>query len=236
MWSYYGAKTTIVKYYPRPLHDKIIEPFAGSAKYALRYFEKDVLLIDKYDVIVRLWKYLQQCSPADILSLPEFNTGDNINSHNFVCEEEKILVGFMIGYGSQNFRQTATKRLTERPNYLKFQKKKIATQLFKIKHWQIRCESYNDIKNEKATWFIDPPYQYGGHVYPHSNKNIDFNHLSTWSMGRQGQVIVCENTKADWMNFKPLVTHYGINTNHEAIWTNQEKISYLGNQENLIFQ
>jgi site-specific DNA-adenine methylase len=35
MFSYYGSKSKIVKYYPCPAHDKIIEPFAGSARYSL---------------------------------------------------------------------------------------------------------------------------------------------------------------------------------------------------------
>ncbi len=59
MWSYYGAKTSIVDYYPKPKFDKIIEPFAGTARYALKYFDRDVLLVDKYDVIVKIWRWLQ---------------------------------------------------------------------------------------------------------------------------------------------------------------------------------
>ena len=30
MFSYYGSKSKIVGYYPKPEHNKIIEPFAGS--------------------------------------------------------------------------------------------------------------------------------------------------------------------------------------------------------------
>ena len=70
MWSYYGSKANIVHAYPKPVFDKIIEPFAGSARYALRHFEKDVLLVDKYEVIVKIWKWLQTCSEGDILGLP----------------------------------------------------------------------------------------------------------------------------------------------------------------------
>jgi hypothetical protein len=40
-------------------------------------------------------------------------------------------------------------------------------------------------------------------------------------MERKGQVIVCENMKADWMNFKPLVTQRVRTGMHpEAIWSN----------------
>lgn len=63
MWSYYGSKSKVVHLYPRPEYGKIIEPFAGSARYSLRYFDRDVLLVDKYEVVVRIWKWLQHCSP-----------------------------------------------------------------------------------------------------------------------------------------------------------------------------
>lgn len=54
MWSYYGAKTNVINFYPRPKHDKIIEPFAGTARYALKYFDRDILLVDKYEVITKI--------------------------------------------------------------------------------------------------------------------------------------------------------------------------------------
>lgn len=41
-------------------------------------------------------------------------------------------------------------------------------------------------------------------------------------MNRSGQVVVCENTKADWLPFKPMKQiQGGANTNTtEAIWSN----------------
>ena len=59
-----------------------------------------------------------------------------------------------------------------------------------------------DLENEEATWFIDPPYQFGGHEYKCSNKQIDFAKLAEWCEDRNGQAIVCENTKATWLPFK----------------------------------
>src|SRR6185369_4284263 len=115
MWSYYGAKTNIVHLYPKPMHDKIIEPFAGTARYALRYFEKEILLVDKYHVITDIWKWLQQCSPADITSLPRFKAGDNINDFTYDCDEQRYLVGFLVGFGLTDPRKTATPRLRNRP-------------------------------------------------------------------------------------------------------------------------
>lgn len=225
MWSYYGAKTNIVKYYPPPKYGKIIEPFAGTARYALKYFDREVLLVDKYEVIVKIWKWLQKCAPSDVLALPRFKKGDNINDHNYNCEEERLLTGFTVGFGFTEPRKTATPRLRNRPNAQNFTIKSIASQLWKIRHWEIRSGSYEDIQNEPATWFIDPPYQFGGHAYKQSNKKIDFNHLGPWSREREGQVIVCENTRATWMDFSPMI-HQNVlsGRNEEAIWTNQKTV------------
>lgn len=33
MFSYYGAKTKIINLYPASLHEHIVEPFAGLARY-----------------------------------------------------------------------------------------------------------------------------------------------------------------------------------------------------------
>jgi 16S rRNA G966 N2-methylase RsmD len=82
------------------------------------------------------------------------------------------------------------------------QKNIIASQVNYIRHWRISHTSYENIPNENATWFIDPPYQKAGKTYKESSKNIDFNHLSEWCKERQGEVIVCENLGADWLPFK----------------------------------
>jgi hypothetical protein len=233
MWSYYGAKTNIVNFYPKPKHDKIIEPFAGTARYALKYFEKDVLLVDKYDVIIKIWKWLQLCSKQDILKLPRVKAGDNINSLHFDCEEARLLMGFCIGFGFHHPRQIATVRLRERPNHLPLRLKIISENLFKIKHWVIRLDSYENINNENATWYIDPPYQFGGHVYARSNKNIDYNLLGAWCIERIGQVIVCENSKANWMPFIPMVEqNVRTGIHKEAIWCN-EPTAYDAVQQNI---
>lgn len=221
MWSYYGAKTNIVHLYPKPLHDKIIEPFAGTARYSLRYFEKEVILIDKYEVIVKIWKWLQKCSPKDVMDLPTFNAGDNINDHIYDCEEQRFLVGFLVGFGFTDPRQTATPRLRNRPNAMNYTKKKISESLFKIRHWKIVHASFEDIPNETATWFIDPPYQFGGEHYKFSSKKIDFLKLADYCRSRIGQTIVCESNKATWMPFYPIVRQNVLSGFYnESMWTN----------------
>lgn len=226
MWSYYGAKTNIIDYYPAPKHDKIIEPFAGSARYALKYFDRDVLLIDKYPVIVKIWKWLQQCSPNDILSLPRLKHGQTLNDFNFDCEAARLFMGFIIGCGSQSPRIKPTDRKTiDRPNNFNYNLKRVSGEIWKIKEWKIIEADYSVATNEVATWFIDPPYEYGGDVYVMSNKKINFMNLAYWCRHRNGQVIVCENTKAKWMDFNPIIKQRGsVNTTIEAIWTNQKTV------------
>ena len=141
-------------------------------------------------------------------------------------------MGFIIKGGDYKARYTVS---PFRGGKLEPIKKKIADNLFKIKHWKIELGTYEELNNENATWFIDPPYQFGGHKYPCSNKKIDYTILRQWIEGRQGQVIVCENTKANWMNFLPLKEMRGsMFKTAEAIWTNH-KTNYDAVQQTLQF-
>jgi site-specific DNA-adenine methylase len=229
MFSYYGSKSKIVDYYPPPKHKRIIEPFAGSARYSLKYWQNDVLLVDKYPVIVGIWNYLIQATKADILGLPDLKTGDNVDAFN-ISQEEKWLIGFCINGGSAQPKKTAKDY-----NTWGEAKIRIADDVQKIKHWKVMLGSYEDLQNEEATWFIDPPYQFGGEWYVKSTKHIDFAKLAEWCQGRNGQVIVCENTKADWLPFKPMVDMQGaMYKTTEAIWSNQ-RTNYDAQQTTLQF-
>lgn len=233
MFSYYGSKSKIVNYYPVPKHSKIIEPFAGSAKYSLKYFDREILLVDKYEPIIKLWNWLQQCSANDITKLPILKQGDDIRKIEGLCEEERILLGYGAQAGVAIFGNTVTEAGTRN---MKTMFRNIADNLHKIKHWQIRLGDYNDIENDCATWFIDPPYQFGGHKYKHSNKKINFEQLAKWCKSRCGQTIVCENMKATWMDFTPMKKIQGLAQTGtvEAIWSNEETI-YNSVQQTLQF-
>ena len=202
MFSYYGSKSKIVDYYPPPKYKRIIEPFAGSARYSLKYWQNDVLLVDKYPVIISTWKYLQSASSNDILGLPFMKKGDSIRNYPNLSKDEINLLSFLVCAGSSGGRMNVG---SMNGINVEYDLKRIAKEIYKIKHWEIREASYEDLENEEATWFIDPPYQFGGHEYKCSNKNIDFTKLAEWCKSRNGQVIVCENSKADWLDFEPLI-------------------------------
>ncbi len=178
------------------------------------------MLVDKYEIIVRIWKWLQEASERDIMSLPEPKLGETINRDDFDCIEQAWLMGFLVQQGVNAPRLTVTKYAE---NGIRTQKKNIATQLFKIKHWEIRFDDYRNIKNEEATWFIDPPYQFGGEWYVKNNKKINYESLAAWCKEREGQIIVCENSKASWLPFRQMAELTGsIYTTTEVIWSNQQ--------------
>lgn len=227
MFSYYGSKGKIVDYYPPPKRKRLIEPFAGSARYSLKYFDREVTLYDKYPVIIDVWKYLQQASEKDILALPRLERGEKFKDHTQLSEIEKKFYGFITQAGSTGERYTVG---TMQGVNVDADLKKIAKQLFKIRHWEIKLGCYTEIPNEDATWFIDPPYQFGGHEYKHSNKKINFAELGEWCKERNGQIIVCENTKANWLPFKPMLEMQGtmfktteaIYSNHKTNYDNEQ--------------
>ncbi|HWY37096.1 MAG TPA: hypothetical protein VNY73_00960, partial [Bacteroidia bacterium] len=174
MFNYYGSKSRLVDLYPSPKFQKIIEPFAGSARYSLKHFEKEVLLVDKYDVVIKIWKWLQQCSVKDVMGLPVLKKGDKLSDLN-LSEGERLFMGMINGVSSTSPRNTASSFASEQ-NGRKNKFKHIADQLFKIKHWKFIHGDYKDLPNENITWFIDPPYKFGGHAYVENE--IDFVYLS----------------------------------------------------------
>ena len=205
MISYYGSKSKLVNLYKPPTKDLIIEPFAGSARYALKYWEKEVLLVDKYDVIIDMWHWLQKASEKDLDGLPRLKQGECLDDFN-ISRGEFLFLSFIVNDGTTGLRKTATKRASSSIDYKIRTTKDI---LHKIKHWDIKLGCYTEIENKKATWFIDPPYVKGGEHYPKGNKNINFEELGKWCKGRNGEVIVCENDNANWLNFTKLKDHWG---------------------------
>ena len=215
MFSYYGSKSKVVDLYPSPKFGKIIEPFAGSARYSLKYFDREVVLVDKYPVIVEVWQWLQSAKETEILSLPDVTKGDDISKLD-IAPQAKYLMGFCINRGS-----VTPKNIVAGFCSWNTDKRKIAKDLHKIRHWKIMQCDYSQLENETATWFIDPPYQFGGELYKVSATELNFQVLGLWCQSRNGQVIVCENTKASWLPFYPMRDLHGqAQRTTEAIWSN----------------
>jgi site-specific DNA-adenine methylase len=229
-FSYFGSKYRLSKKYPAPTKPVLIEPFAGSACYALHYPHKQVKLFDKYDVICSIWDYLINVSESELLSLPLIDFDKSVDDYN-ICQEAKYLIGYFLADG----RGVPSKKHTSRSinkirikddaceRWTNAKKAQIANQLEYIRHWKIEQKSYEEIENEDATWFIDPPYQVAGKKYKESSRNIDFDHLGTWCKQRQGEIIVCENAGATWLPFEYFADTKGVQNKKT-----QEVVYYQG--------
>jgi site-specific DNA-adenine methylase len=203
-FSYFGSKFRLAKYYPTPQCDEIIEPFAGSAGYALRYPGKKVTLYEVYEPLIELWDYLIHVSEEEILSLPiaEFNK-ENPVEDIVKCSAARTLMGFWLTE-SQTTSSRYPLSKSRGGNWTEKKKEDIAKQLKYIRHWKIEKLSFEQIPNRQATWYIDPPYEKAGKRYRHNK--IDYQLLGEWCKSREGQVIVCEQDPAKWLEFIPLHT------------------------------
>lgn len=201
MFYYYGRKKQIAGLYPQPEHEKIVEPFSGSAAYSLYgdNWKNEVTLIDSSDICISIWDFLQQASYRDIKDLPDISPGETINDFKYLSNAEKWLIGFHINLGSASPKLKATKASRWRAG-----KQYIMDSLHKIKHWNIIKGDYRDSPNIEATWFIDPPYQTAGKYY--QGEQPDYPLLAEWIETRKGQIIACEGEGATYLPFVPLQT------------------------------
>lgn len=189
MFSYYGAKSRIAKYYPKPLYDTIIEPFAGAANYSLLYANKNCILYDKYEVVIRIWKWLQTQTAESINELPRLRSQPITHIQPI---EAQWWLSFQSNQGTAKPRNWAGSIGSRTYSA-------VMRDIEKINHWQCIVGDYTECPDIQATWFIDPPYSNTKHDYVHAN--IDYTRLAEWVLTRKGQVIVCERGKATWLPF-----------------------------------
>lgn len=206
--SYYGSKTSIIKHYPPPLYDTIIEPFAGGASYSLAYPDRQVILIEKNERVARAIRWIINAGADGVRSLPLLSPNQLVSDLN-IPDEAKTVIGFWVNNAVATPCNSLSKWGREADGKtVRFWsapcRERLAITAAQIKHWDIRSGSYMDAPNIEATWFIDPPYEGAGIYYPCGSNDIDYNRLGDWCRNRRGQVIVCENVGATWLPFSPM--------------------------------
>lgn len=211
-FTYYGGKWRIAPKYPPPRHEQIVEPFGGSAGYSLRYPDRSVWINDSDPVVAGTWKYLVSVDEREILALPDMHDGQTVEDLN-VPQEARWLIGWWLNKGSAQPKSAPStfmsKFPTGGPYWGERVRLRIATQLSQIRHWTITNQSYDELPNLRATWFIDPPYVHAGKHYRHGSAGLDYGNLADWAKARTGQVIACEADGANWLPFQQLVAIHG---------------------------
>lgn len=225
-FGYYGGKwRDALKHFPAPVHDTIVEPFAGSAGYSLRYPDRRVILCEIDPVLVGVWSYLVAVSPQEILAIPDVPPDGTVDDLG-LGQEAAWLVGFWMNRAAAGPRKSPSSWMRSgiRPGSFWGERvrRTIAGQVEHIRHWQVHHGSYETCPTPTdATWFIDPPYQLAGQHYRYGAADIDYGHLGAWCRSRPGQVIVCENEGADWLPFQlvgEVKTTRRTARSREAVW------------------
>lgn len=232
MFYYYGAKRVLAPHYPRPQFRTVVEPFAGSAQYAVRCLMEGsadrAVLTDRDPRVVEMWTRLLAMSPHDVRNLPPLAVGA-------VTTDPLVMVTAASNSWGSAKTMTVSERMASRwPLMLGF----IAEALGHVKgKVSISLGDYTTSQQtEPATYFVDPPYQTvrladraesaggvrgRGYAKGCNSDALDFAVLGNWCQTLEGQVIAVDQIGADWLPFKPLKGHRSsVGTMHlEAIWT-----------------
>jgi site-specific DNA-adenine methylase len=222
LFSYYGGKSKLVAYYPSPKHDLVIEPFAGGGSYSLYYRERDVILNDLDDVTCSIWRFLLRPDALDVfdatVDMTKLVAGARI-SETIDPNADPGLIRLLRAEANQGTMggKSTWDQITKRgEKFFPRLRAKMDFFLPKIRHWKLIQGDYRVLPNEKATWFVDPPYSNNaGSLYRHGASGIDFAELKTWCGEREGQTIICENEGATWETFKPLRTRLGFKSSYQ---------------------
>ena len=224
-WRYYGGKWRAAPRYPAPRFSTIVEPFSGAAGYSMRYPDRQIVLVEKYPTICEIWRYLIGVTPAEIRRIPEVEDIDDLPS--WVPQGARDLIGFCMNDACVSPSRTLSagrKKLASMnrkfEGWSEAKRERVASQVDRIKHWQIIEGDYAAAPDIEATWFVDPPYDNkAGSYYVHSS--LDYDALGSWCLDRKGQVLVCENEGASWLPFVPFATlKAGVNGSgsREVLW------------------
>lgn len=226
-FSFYGGKWRAAPHYPKPAFDTIIEPFAGSAGYSLRYPDRQVVLVERDPVVAATWRYLMTTTSAEILALPNVGYDQSVDDLA-VPQEARWLIGWWLNKGTSAPAKTPSAWMRQGTHDNSYWgeviKQRIAGQLEHIRHWRVIEGTYDNAPDIQATWFIDPPYALAGKHYRFGASTIDYACLADFCRSRQGQVMVCENEGAAWLPFRPFMAikasegRHGGKVSREAIW------------------
>lgn len=216
-WRYYGGKWRSAPLYPQPRHRRIVELFAGSAGYALRYPACEVVLVELFAPLAEIWRFLIAAEPHEIEAIPLVDAIVDLPA--WVPAGGRALVRHCLGAGLARGINVASagvrfnrERTDPSAGWSALQRARVAAQVPRIKHWRIIEGDYTaalPLLDRDTTSFWDPPYSSpAGAKYPCRPKGTPevraawYTELGEHVRAAPGQVIACENEGATWLPFR----------------------------------
>lgn len=190
MFNYFGSKFLLAKTYQPPKFDLIVEPFAGSAQYAMYWMRErsDIrcILYDTDPKVIESWQRILAATPDEILQW-DMQIGDSIND-------------YVDRANYQGGHRIANERIVSR--FRQSKPRWARTRALVGDRVTIIEGDYTQAPDMRSTWFVDPPYIDAGHLYVKGTAQIDYPELGEWCKSRPGQTIVTEAGSAEWLPFR----------------------------------
>lgn len=234
-FSYYGGKSKLAHIYPPPSTDIVIEPFAGSAAYAFRYWEREVWINDADPQTFAIWQFLTSHNAGDTIErLVPSSVQAGFRVTDLIPDDAHPgLVGLLQAEANQGTQGTGPGRnvITDRGAAIwtrRLKRKLLDVVVPRVKHWAVTNDHYREMPDLVATWFVDPPYANAAGAR-YRTHDVDFNELADWCQDRVGLVIVCENEGATWLPFQVVSDRRGFKSDHqkstarEVMWVQENR-------------
>lgn len=230
-FPYYGSKWLAAPAYPPPVYRQIVEPFAGSAGYSLRYPDRDVFLVERDPCVAAVWRWLITLHPGHLLALPDVPRDATLDAPAYahLSSEERAFIGFHLGAGEVRPRHRWSSWWSKHNRgWSPERRASLARQLHRIRHWRVLEADYTAARASvpgAATWFVDPPYS-GKAGAKYRGARQDYGALAEWVRGLDGQVIVCEAAGADWLPFRAVWETSGVaGKSREAVYVRYSEVA-----------
>lgn len=225
-FPYYGSKWRLAPRYPAPRHRRLVEPFAGSAGYAVFHHAHEVELYDLNPAVVGVWQYLLRVSERELRRLPDRVERVDVMP---LPQEARWLIGFWANtaqvYPARAPSSWARSGRWPGKFWGAHVRDRLAMQLRFIRHWKVFHRSWEEISLGSATWFVDPPYRglQGDHYRAFRLGEDTYPRIARWCSTLPGQVLVCESAGASWLPFRFFADAAALRgRSAEALWTRED--------------
>jgi hypothetical protein len=166
----------------------IFEPFAGSAGYALRHYEKQVQIYESNQYLAGLWKWLIGSATSDLIRAIPIDLPEGTDIQALDLEKgQKLLLKHWQRTNNYGDCWTISPWGNKPGQWTANTRARVAEQFEAVRHWSFAPVFYN----MPGTYFIDPPYLYN---YRYGAKTFDHVALaSTLSqIPHPYQIVACE--------------------------------------------